>query len=87
MPPTTDKKVSCMLTCSVALADTLVSGLPAQALKHPMDARHNVASMEVGRGSQQPLKSEPDGHVRKVAEPGLYLEAKTHTGVGQKEGN
>ena len=86
MLPPKDEKVSCMLPRSIAPAATLAPSLPAQALKHPRDAWHNVARTGVGQRSLPPLKSGPTDYMRKGAEPDMPLEAGTHAGVGQKGG-
>ena len=67
-----------MLFRSLALAGVLSLALPAMALEYPIGAPHNVAGMEVGAVYLQPVEMEPDGHMRKVAESDIHLEADIH---------
>lgn len=78
-----------MLFRPLALAGALCLSLPAMALQYPIGAPHHVAGMEVGAVYLQPVEMEPDGHMRKVAESDLHLEADIHAlaGDGPHYGN
>lgn len=63
---------------SFALAGALCLALPALALEYPIGAPQNVSGMEVGAVYLQPVEMEPAGHMRKVAESDIHLEADIH---------
>lgn len=67
-----------MLIRSLALTGALCLSLPALALEYPIGAPQNVAGMEVGAVYLQPVEMEPEGHMRKVAESDIHLEADIH---------
>lgn len=67
-----------MLFRSLALTGTLVLSLPVLALEYPIGTPQSVAGMEVGAVYLQPVEMEPDGHMRKVAESDIHLEADIH---------
>lgn len=67
-----------MLLRSLALTGALCFSLPALALEYPIGAPQNVSGMEVGAVYLQPVEMEPEGHMRKVAESDIHLEADIH---------
>ena len=67
-----------MIFRSLVFSGLLGLSLTASALEYPIGAPQNVSGMEVGAVYLQPVEMEPEGHMRRVAESDIHLEADIH---------
>lgn len=62
----------------VSLAALAAFSFRAVALEYPIGTPQNLAGMEIAAVYLQPIEMEPEGHMRKVSESDIHLEADIH---------
>lgn len=63
---------------SVFLAIVALLASASYALEYPIGTPQNLAGMEIAAVYLQPVEMEPEGHMRKVSESDIHLEADIH---------